>query len=312
MKKYSLPPLAVKAELNLGVLAMPDSLIRATVPGVRAFAAVTTELVEEARKRHNCYPVASAALGRTMTAALLLAANLKTDESLTIRIAGDGPLGETIADAHASGLVRGYVRNPFVDLPLRGNKLDVGKAVGQGQIYVTRFTGLKQPFTGSAPLVSGEIGEDVTNYLTISEQTPSSVGLGVLVNPDLSVQAAGGFVIQALPGSDDAILDKIEQNLAKLPPVSTMVNGGKDPAAIIEMLFSGLPITLYDTLPLHFSCPCSRERVGNMLISLGVEELSDMATEGKAEVCCHFCAEKYQFNREELQSLLNTAKQNKK
>lgn len=288
---------------------MPDSLIRATAPGVRAFAAITTKLVDEARQRHNCYPVASAALGRTMTAALLLAANLKSDESLTIRIAGDGPLGETIADAHASGTVRGYVRNPFVDLPLKGTKLDVGKAVGQGHIYVTRFTGMKQPFTGSAPLVSGEIGEDVTNYLMVSEQTPSSVGLGVLVNPDLSIQAAGGFIIQALPGADDNTLDKIEQNLAKLPPVSTMVNDGKDASGIIRMLFAGLPITFYDEMPVKFSCPCSRERVGNMLISLGAAEITDMIKEGKAEVCCHFCAEKYQFNREELQALLQIATQ---
>lgn len=291
---------------------MPDNLIRATVPGVRAFAAVTTELVEEARLRHNCYPVASAALGRTMTAALLLAANLKSDESLTIRFSGDGPLGETVADAHATGIVRGYVRNPHVDLPLRGNKLDVGKAVGQGHIYVTRFTGLKQPFTGSAPLVSGEIAEDVTNYLMVSEQTPSSVGLGVLVNPDLTVQAAGGFVIQALPDSDDSVLAKIEHNLAKLPPVSQMVCEGKDAAGIIEMIFDGLPISFYDVMPVKFSCPCSADRVSNMLISLGAKELTEMVEEGKAEVCCHFCAEKYQFTKEDLQALLETTNIDKK
>ncbi|MGI6092656.1 MAG: Hsp33 family molecular chaperone HslO [Veillonellaceae bacterium] len=290
---------------------MSDNLIRATVPGVRVFAAVTTELVEDARQRHDCYPVASAALGRTMTAALLLAANLKSDESLTIRFSGDGPLGEIIADAHSTGIVRGYVRNPHVELPLRGNKLDVGKAVGQqGHIYVTRFTGLKQPFTGSAPLVSGEIAEDITNYLMVSEQTPSSVGLGVLVNPDLTVQAAGGFLIQALPNCDDDVLDKIEHNLATLPPVSQLISDGKDAAGIIEMIFNGLPISFYDAMPLKFSCPCSVERVSNMLISLGASELNEMIEEGKAEVCCHFCAEKYQFSRKELQALLHTINRN--
>lgn len=283
---------------------MSDHLIRATVPGIRAFAAVTTDLVEEARGRHNCYPVASAALGRTITAALLLAANLKANESLTVRIAGNGLLGEVVADANAAGLVRGYVRNPHVDLPLRGSKLDVGKAVGQGQIYITRFTGLKQPFTGSAPLISGEIAEDVTNYLMVSEQTPSSVGLGVLVNTDLTVQAAGGFIIQALPGAPDNVLEKLEQNLARIQPVSQMICEGKDAKGIIEQVFDDLPITFYGTMPLKFSCPCSVERVSNMLLSLGIEELTDMVEEGKAEVCCHFCGEKYQFTKKQLLELL--------
>lgn len=285
------------------MISLPDTLIRATVPGVRAFAAVTTDLVEEARKRHNCYPVAAAALGRTMTAALLLAANLKTNENLTIRIVGDGPLGETIADADSIGQVRGYVKNPAVDLPLKGIKLDVGKAVGNGHIYVTRFTGLKQPFTGSAPLISGEIAEDVTNYLLVSEQTPSSVGLGVLVQPDLSVQAAGGFMIQALPDAEDNVLEIIEKNLSMLPPVSQLVSEGKDSRGIIETLFNGLPITFYESMPLSFHCPCSHERVSNVLISLGVDELSEMIQEGKAEVCCHFCAEKYNFSKTDLEML---------
>lgn len=288
---------------------MPDSLIRATVPGgIRAFAAVTTDIVEEARKRHDCYPVASAALGRTMTAALLLAANLKADESLTIRIAGDGPLKETIADAHATGIVRGYVKNPHVHLPLRGKKLDVGQAVGKGTIYVTRFTGLKQPFTGSAPLVSGEIAEDVTNYLMVSEQTPSSVGLGVLVNPDTTVQAAGGFIIQVLPNANNDVLEKIEKNLSLVPPVSQLIQNGKDARGIIETLFAELPITFYEPMPVYFRCPCSRERVNNMLVSLGPDELADMIKEGQAEVCCHFCSEKYQFSKDDLQSLLDTIK----
>ena len=284
---------------------MNDHLVRAIAPGVRIFAAVTTNLVEEARNRHNCFPVAIAALGRTMTGALLLAANLKTDESTTIRIVGDGPLGESIADAYASGLVRGYVKNPQVDLPLRNGKLDVGTAVGRGQIYVTRFTSLKQPFTGSVQLVSGEIAEDITNYLTVSEQTPSSVALGVLVQPDWTVKAAGGFMLQAMPDTTDEVVVKLERNLAHLPPVSQMISEGQDAAGIINTVLNGLAVTIYQPIPLAFSCPCSRERIQEVLISLGKQELSEMIAEGQAEVICHFCGEKYHFCRPELEKLLS-------
>ncbi|SDD41903.1 Hsp33 family molecular chaperone HslO [Sporomusa acidovorans] len=283
---------------------MRDHLIRATAPGLRAFAAVTTNLVEEARQRHDCFPVATAALGRTMTGALLLAANLKTAESITVRISGDGPLKEVVADAYPDGSVRGYVRNPFVDLPLNQGKWAVGQAIGKGHIYVTRFVGLKQPFTGSAALVSGEIAEDITQYLTVSEQTPSSVALGVLIAPDATVAAAGGFFIQALPGAEDSAITQLENNLQQLPPVSQMVNMGKGANGILEMLFSGLPITAYDPLELRFNCQCSRERVENMLISLGAKEIKEMINDGQAEVCCHFCGEKYHFNAHELAVIL--------
>lgn len=282
---------------------MTDQLVRATASGVRAFAAVTTELVEEARRRHDCYPVAAAALGRTMTAAVLMAANLKTDECLTIRIAGDGPIGAIVADAHAQGAVRGYVKDPHVDLPLANGKLAVGGAVGEGHIHVTRFTGLKQPFTGSVPLVSGEIGEDIANYLLVSEQTPSTVALGVLVNPDLAVAAAGGFMVQAMPGADDAVLEVIERNLIALPPVSQLIKQGEDATAILKLIFAGMPTTVYEPSQVAFYCHCSHERVGDMLVSLGREELADMIEEGKAEVRCHFCGEKYHFDRKQLEKL---------
>lgn len=285
---------------------MPDYLVRATAEGFRAFAAVTTKLTDEARRRHNCFPVASAALGRTMTAALLLAANLKTEESLTVRISGDGPLEEVIADAYAKGEVRGYVKNPSVDLPLKGVKLDVGRAVGKGNIYVTRFTGLKQPFTGSAPLISGEIAEDVTHYLLASEQIPSIVSLGVLVEPDMSVSAAGGFMVQALPGANKEELDIIEKNVSTIPPASHIIKGGTSPHDMIGMIFAGLSKTIYEPMELAFKCPCSRERVCNMLISLGTKELSEMILEGKAEVCCHFCGEKYHFDKKDLEFLLHS------
>ena len=286
---------------------MGDHITRATiVGGVRAFAAVTTTLVEEARKRHDCYPVAAAALGRTMTGALLLAANLKTDESITIKISGDGPLGEVVTDAHANGSVRGYVKNPHVHLPLREGKLDVGHAIGKGQISVTRFTGLKQPFTGSAELVSGEIAEDITNYLYISEQTPSTVALGVLVQPDMTVTAAGGFMVQALPNVDDEVLSKIEKNITLLPPISQLISEGLDAAGIINRIFAGLSVTIYEEVPLEFKCTCSLEKVQKVLVSLGAEEINDILVEdGEAEVCCPFCSAKYQFNKSNLEEIID-------
>lgn len=292
---------------------MGDHITRATIAGgVRAFAAVTTALAEEARKRHDCYPVAAAALGRAMTGALLLAANLKADESITLRIIGDGPLGEVVTDAHASGSVRGYVKNPHVHLPLHEGKLAVGNAVGNGQIAVTRFTGLKQPFTGSAELVSGEIAEDITNYLYVSEQTPSTVALGVLVQPDMTVAAAGGFMVQALPDADDEVLSKIESNIALLPPVSQLVHEGLDAAGIINRIFSGLPATIYDEIPLEFKCSCSYEKVQNVLVSLGTGEINDILIEdGQAEVCCPFCSAKYQFDKGDLEQVITIIESNK-
>lgn len=284
---------------------MSDHIIRATAPGIRAVAAVTTDLTGEAQRRHAASPVAAAALGRTMTAALLLAASLKNAESITVKINGDGPLGVVVADAYAVGTVRGYVNNPQADLPLKNGKLDVGGGVGSGILSVTRFVGLKQPFTGSAPLCSGEIAEDVTHYLTISEQTPSSVALGVLVNPDGAVAAAGGFLIQTLPGSAPGVIDQLEANLSGLPPVSGLIRDGRDAAGILELLFHGLSLRLYEQAPVAFACSCSRERVGNMLISLGEQELQAMLQEGQAEVACHFCAEKYHFTPAELMSLLD-------
>jgi molecular chaperone Hsp33 len=283
---------------------MQDHLVRAIAPGIRAFAVVTTNLVEEARRRHDCYPVATAALGRTMTAAMLMGANLKNQESITIRIAGDGPLGEIIADGSSDGTVRGYVHNPHVDLPLRNGKLDVGKGVGSGQIYVTRFLGLKQPFTGSSPLKSGEIAEDITNYMYVSEQTPSSVALGVLVDPSLAVLAAGGFMIQAMPGADETILKRLEVNLAGLSPITTLLTNGIDPSGILKQVFAGLELKFTDRMDVAFACRCSRDRVESMLVSLGAEEVKEMIKDGHAEVRCHFCNEKYQFECQELQSVL--------
>jgi len=256
-----------------------------------------------------------------MTAALLLAADLKDDGAITIRIDGDGPLGKVVADAIPSGYVRGYVANPQADLPLNNGKINVGGGVGQGLIHVTRFTNqnlvdtkedtnetarftrLNQPFTGSVPLVSGEIGEDVANYLLVSEQTPSTVALGVLVNPDLTVAAAGGFIVQAMPGAEDAVLAQVEQNLAAMPPVSQMVKQGEDAAAILSRIFAGMPSSVLESSEVAFYCHCSDERIENMLVSLGRKELAEMVLEGQAEVRCHFCGELYQIGRERLKQL---------
>lgn len=287
-------------------MILRDHLQRATSNGVRAFAAITTQLTDEARRRHDCYPVAAAALGRCMTGALLLAANLKTEETMTIRIEGDGPIGSIVADAKADGTVRGYVEHPHIDLPLKDGKLDVGSAVGKGEIYVTRFTGLKEPFTGSTSLISGEIAEDLTHYLYTSEQIPSTISLGVLVNPDLTVAASGGLFIQALPGANDEDLLAIEANLAVMPPLSQFIAEGQPAEAILRFVFAGLPITLHESQEVTFRCTCSRERVTHTLISLGFEELKEIAQDGQAELSCHFCNEKYYFAKDELVTLANS------
>lgn len=288
---------------------MWDSLVRATALNntIRVSAVVTTKLTEEARKRHNTFPVATAALGRTMNAALLLTWGLKEkDDTITVRIFGDGPLGGIIVDANSQGEVRGYVQNPKVDLPLNEKgKLDVGGAVGQGNIYVTKDIGLKDPYTGSIPLISGEIGEDVAGYLARSEQIPSLVSLGVLVNPDFTVAASGGIIIQVLPNTPEEVLVNIEENTAKLPPVSTLIKEGKGPKDIIKLYLEGLEVDFLEGKPLRFQCKCSAQRVKNVLVSLGQEELEDMLKkDGKAEVVCHFCNEVYNLGEAELEDLL--------
>lgn len=283
---------------------MKNHLVKATANGIRIFAAVTTQLVDEASKRHACYPLAAAALGRTMTGALLLAANLKTEECITLKIQGDGPLGKIVADANADGFVRGYVDYPQVNLPLKNDKLDVGAGVGQGTISVTRFTGLKQPFTGSAELITGEIAEDITQYLMVSEQTPSSVGLGVLVSPELDVLAAGGFFIQALPNIEPESIDKLEMNLKNIDPVSKMIKDGMNAKDIIHTVFKGMEVTFHTEVELQFACQCSEEKIEEVLTSLGESELKSLIEEGKAEITCHFCGEKYDFSKDDLEKIL--------
>ena len=287
---------------------MSDKLVKAITKGVRVYAAVTTDLVNEAIRRHDCYPVAAAALGRTMTGALLLAANLKNKEALTVNIRGDGPLKNITADAVPEGFVRGYVADPHVELPLNDRgKLDVGGGVGQGLVTVTRFTGLREPMRGSSEIVTGEIAEDLTNYLYVSEQTPSSIGLGVLVDTDFSAKAAGGFIIQPMPDADEENISRLEENLQKLRPVTTMIDEGKDAREIILEIMNGFEMEFLTTTDLAFRCQCSKERLEDVLLNLNHDDMESLIADGQAEVCCHFCGEKYHFTREELQHLLKLA-----
>lgn len=279
---------------------MGDHLVKATADGVRVYAAVTTNLVNEGIRRHKCYPTAAAALGRTMTGALLLAANLKNKEAVTVKFRGDGPLGAVAADANPAGFVRGYVEHPQVELPLLNGKLAVGKGIGKGLLSVTRFTGLKDPVTGTAEIFSGEIADDLTHYLYTSEQTPSSVGIGVLVGKDLKALAAGGFIIQPLPDATEEVLQHLEKNLAEVPSVSAMVEKGYDAKAMIGELLKGFDVNYLTTTELAFKCQCSRNRIEDMMVTLRKEDLDALMADGKAEVCCHFCGEKYEFNKEDL------------
>ncbi|MCP3781250.1 Hsp33 family molecular chaperone HslO [Paenibacillus sp. MZ03-122A] len=288
-----------------------DRLIRGTAMDgrVRAFAVRTTQLVEELRRRHDTHPTATAALGRTLTAGAIMGSMLKGKERLTIQVKGDGPIGQIVVDANALGEVRGYVTEPHVHLPSNSmGKLDVAGAVGtEGFIHIIKDLGLKEPYRGSTPIISGELGEDFTYYFAKSEQTPSAVGLGVLVDTDNSVIVAGGFIIQLLPGLNDDEITAIENAVSSIPPVTALLDQGLE---LDEMLRWMLPdVRILDELDIHFQCECSRERVEKTLISLGESELEQLIEEeGQAEVVCHFCNEAYQFNKDELQNLLDQAK----
>lgn len=278
---------------------------------VRAYAALTTETVGEAQVRHQTWPTASAALGRAMSAAVMMGAMLKGEEKLTIKIEGGGPIGVILVDSNAKGEVRGYVTNPQIHFDLNEQgKLDVRRAVGtDGALTVVKDIGMRENFTGQVPIVSGELGEDFTYYFVTSEQTPSSVGVGVLVNPDNSILAAGGFILQLMPGTDDEVITEIENRLKKIPPVSKLIQQGLTPEELLEELLGKENIKILDEMPVAFTCSCSKERFASAIISLGAEEIEDMiVTEGKAEAHCHFCNEKYQYSKEELEELRDAAK----
>ena len=278
---------------------------------VRAYAVSTTETVGEAQRRHNTWPTASAALGRAITAGVMMGAMLKGDEKLTIKIEGGGPIGAILVDSNAKGEVRGYVTNPHVHFDLNEHgKLDVRRAVGtDGMLSVVKDIGLRDYFTGQVPIVSGELGEDFTYYFAVSEQVPSSVGVGVLVNPDNTIQSAGGFIIQLMPGTEDETITEIENHLQTIPPISKMIQMGLTPEEILVQLLGENHVQILEKMPVAFECQCSKERISNALISLGKAEIEDMIeTEGKAEAQCHFCNEKYHFSKEDLEELAEEAK----
>ncbi|TXK78260.1 Hsp33 family molecular chaperone HslO [Paenibacillus sp. N3.4] len=287
---------------------MNDYLIRGTAleGRVRAFAVQTTLLTEELSRRHQTTPTATAALGRTLAAGLLIGAMLKGEEHLIIQVKGDGPIGQIVVDANAKGEVRGYVDNPLVDPPLKENgKLDVAAAVGsEGFLYITKDLGLKEPYKGSVPIISGELAEDFTYYFAKSEQTPSAVALGVLVNTDHTILASGGFVIQLLPGLSDEEIGDIEEMLGRIPSFTTMLGGGLNLEGILQTVIPSFQ-TL-EQMDVMFRCKCSHEKVESTLISLGKAELQEiLEDEGFAEVVCHFCNEAYRYDQADLQRMID-------
>lgn len=290
---------------------MRDYLIKATAfeKQVRVYAAITTDMVNEAVRRHQAYPTASAALGRTMTVSTMMGAMMSGDNKLTVKVEGDGPLGPVIVDSTAEGNTRGYVHNPRVHFELnRFGKLDVARAVGRnGHIAVAKDLGMKETFTSHSPIVSGELGEDFTYYFTTSEQVPSSVGLGVLVDTDHSVLASGGFIVQVLPGTEDAIIDHMEKQIEAAPPISKLIERGYNPERIIETITGG-DYQFLEEMPVQFKCTCSKERIGRAMVGLGSEEIQSMITEDHgAETECHFCHAEYLFSAEDLMQLKQEA-----
>lgn len=291
-----------------------DYVVRATAAKgqVRAFAVDLTETVREAAKLHDLFPLASAALGRTMVAAVMIAADMKSaDNSVSIIIKGGGPLGNIIVNAKANGTVKGYVDNPYVDLPLnKYGKLDVRAGVGiDGMLTVIKDLGLKEPYAGQIELVSGEIAEDLAHYFWSSEQQPSVIALGVLVNPDSTIRAAGGYIVQPLPGADDQIIDKLEKVVGQAAPITTMIDQGMRPEDVLDTILGDMDLRLNDRLDYKFLCDCSRERLEGLVLSLGKQEIEDIIKkEGKAEMICHYCSSKYLFGRDDLDRLLDLAK----
>jgi len=289
---------------------MKDYLIKALAYNdeVRAYSVRSTNLVKEAQERHDTWANASAALGRSLTAGAMMGAMLKGNQKLTIKVEGNGPLGYILVDANAKGEVKGYVANPHVqtDLNSRG-KIDVARAVGtEGFLSVVKDIGMREAFTGSVPLVSGELGEDFTYYFVVSEQVPSAVGVGVLVNPDLSILASGGFIIQIMPDASEETISAIENKINNVKPISTLVQEGLSPEEILFEILGEDNVKILEKMDVAFKCHCSRDRIDEALMSVGKNELQAILEEdGQAEVKCHFCNEAYHYDEKQLQELIN-------
>lgn len=293
---------------------MSDSLIKALAYNneIRVYVINATNMVEEARKLHDSWSTATAAIGRTIIGTTLLGATLKNEQDkLTVRIQGNGPLGHIIADSNMYGETKAYVDNPHVTLDLNDKgKLDVKGAVGtEGMLSVSKDQGLKTPFSGQVPLISGELAEDFTYYMAVSEQTPSAFGLSVLVNPDESVQTAGGFMIQVLPGASDETIDELEKTIQQIPQISDSLDKNTDLEAILIQLVGEDNYKILEEMPVSFKCDCSKERFSNAIVSLGKDEIQQMIDEdGGAEAVCHFCRSKYEYDIDELEALKEEAK----
>ncbi|WP_424348992.1 Hsp33 family molecular chaperone HslO [Latilactobacillus sp. 5-91] len=275
---------------------------------LRAYAVNATQVVTEAQEKHDTWPTSSAAFGRTIVGTLLLsAAGLKGDTKMTVKVDGDGPVGKIVVDGNAQGTVKGYVTNPHVNLPSNEkNKIDVKAGVGTtGTLSVTKDLGLKEPFTGQVPLVSGELGEDFTYYLAKSEQTPSAVGVSVFVNEDSTIGVAGGFMIQILPGADDRLIDILEARLQEMPLVSELLQQGMTPEEIITEIVGELPMKTLEELPVKYECDCSKERFAKALSSIAPQDLKQLIEEDHgAEATCRFCGKQYQFSEADLKAIL--------
>ena len=293
---------------------MSDYIVNAITSNgaIRVVAADTTELCNRAQEIHKMSPTAAAALGRALTGAAIMGSMLKnSDDSITVQLSGGGPIGRVVAVGDGKANVKGYVDNPLVDLPLnKKGKLDVGGAVGRdGFLSIIRDLGLKEPYVGQVPLANGEIAEDLTKYYATSEQIPTAVALGVLVDVDYTIKAAGGFILQVLPGAYDEDIDNVEKTIASISSVTEMLSEGKKPEDIVKQLLSDYEIEFFDNVPTMYKCDCSRERTDRALISIGQEELSKIIEEdGKAQITCHFCDNIYDYSKEELESLLESAK----
>lgn len=286
---------------------MQDYLIRVltTNKEIRALAVRSTELVEKARRAHETTPVATAALGRALSGTLLMGSMIKGGDEIRLIIEGDGPLGRIITEANQKGDVRGYVSNPQVPLLInKEGKLDVAAGIGKGQLTVIKNKLLRKSYESSVPLVSGEIGDDLTYYYAQSEQTPSAVGLGVLVDRDHSVKAAGGFIIQLLPGASEETIDILEENLKEINSVSRLIETGKTPEEILELILQGFDFRIMERKEVKYICKCDRERIAALLSSLGKEEIDDIIEkEGKIEVRCHFCNHIYEFSIDDINKI---------
>ena len=290
-----------------------DQLVRVIAKDapIKAMAISGTGLVERARQIHDAWPVAAAALGRLLMAASMMGNMLKEqDGSVTLRVKGDGPLGTVLAVSDSMGNVRGYVENPAVDVPRKAHaKLDVGAAVGPGgTLTVVKDLGLKEPYVGSIQLISGEIAEDIAAYFVESEQIPTACALGVLISPEQTVRAAGGYLIQLLPGADEGVISAIERGVARVGAVSAQLDRGLGPVELLQEVLSDFQLEVLETSPVEYRCYCSRERVSRALISVGASELKSLIQEqGGTDLTCQFCDKVYHFTREDLEALLQEA-----